>query len=89
MTAIRDPRCQRASRPAIRAAGEREEQRRAADRIEDRLVHADAGYTGAQNRVERKGLRWEIAAKRGRIKAMKDGREKRAIEKKLRPPTGN
>ena len=44
-------------------------------------MHADAGYTGAQTRVERKDLRWEIAAKRGRIQAMKDGREKRAIER--------
>jgi len=47
----------------------------------EEVVHADAGYSGAQTRVERKGLRWEIAAKRGRIKAMKDGREKRALEK--------
>ncbi len=47
----------------------------------EEVVHADAGYTGAQTRVERKGLRWEIAAKRGRIKAMKDGRQKRAIER--------
>jgi len=45
------------------------------------VVHADAGYAGAQTRVNRKGLRWEIAAKRGRIKAMKEGRAKRAIEK--------
>ncbi len=44
-------------------------------------MHADAGYTGADKRVERKDLRWQIAAKRGRIKAMKDGREKRALEK--------
>ena len=48
----------------------------------EEVVHADAGYTGAQTRVAREGLRWEIAAKRGRIKAMKDGREKRAIEKR-------
>jgi IS5 family transposase len=47
----------------------------------EQVVHADAGYAGAQTRVRRKGLIWEIAAKRGRIKAMKDGREKRAIEK--------
>ena len=47
----------------------------------EEVVHADAGYTGAQTRVEKEGLRWEIAAKRGRIKAMKDGRAKRAIEK--------
>ena len=43
----------------------------------EEVVHADAGYTGAQTRVEKEGLRWEIAAKRGRIKAMKDGRDKR------------
>jgi transposase, IS5 family len=48
----------------------------------EEVVHADAGYTGAQNHVRRKTIRWEIAAKRGRIKAMKDGREKRAIEKR-------
>jgi IS5 family transposase len=47
----------------------------------EQVVHADAGYTGAQSRVERQGLRWEIAAKRGRIKAMKDGRKKRALER--------
>ena len=47
----------------------------------EEVVHADAGYTGADKRVERKGLRWQIAAKRGKIKAMKDGREKRALEK--------
>jgi transposase, IS5 family len=47
----------------------------------EEVVHADAGYTGAQERVNRKGLRWEIAAKRGKIKAMKDGPAKRAIER--------
>jgi transposase, IS5 family len=46
----------------------------------EEVVHADAGYTGAQNHVRRKTIRLEIAAKRGRIKAMEDGREKRAIE---------
>jgi transposase, IS5 family len=46
----------------------------------EEVVHADAGYTGAQNHVRRKNIRLEIAAKRGRIKAMEDGREKRAIE---------
>src|SRR5580765_541892 len=45
------------------------------------VVHADAGYTGAPTRVERADLRWEIAAKRGRIKATKDGRKKRALER--------
>jgi transposase, IS5 family len=47
----------------------------------EEVAHADAGYSGADKRVERKGLRWEIAAKRGKVKAMKEGREKRAIEK--------
>ena len=44
-------------------------------------VHADSGYTGADKRVKRKRLKWEIAAKRGRIKAMKEGRAKRAIKR--------
>ena len=48
----------------------------------EEVAHADAGYSGADKRVERKGLHWEIAAKRGKVKAMKDGREKRAIEKR-------
>jgi IS5 family transposase len=48
----------------------------------EEVVHADAGYIGADQRVERKGLRWEIAAKRSTVKAMKEGREKRAIEKR-------
>jgi IS5 family transposase len=47
----------------------------------EQVVHADAGYAGAQTRVTRKGLRWEIAAKRGKIKAMNDGPAKRAIER--------
>lgn len=45
-------------------------------------IGVDADYAGAQNRVERTGLRWGIAVKRGRIKAMKDGREERAHEKR-------
>ena len=47
----------------------------------ERFVHADAGYTGADKRVARKDLRWEIAAKRGRIQKMPEGRAKRAAEK--------
>ena len=47
----------------------------------EEVVHADAGYAGAEGRVNRKGLRWQIAAKRGRIKAMKDGPAKRAVQK--------
>ena len=45
------------------------------------VVHADAGYTGAQKRVARKKLRWEIAAKRGSIQAMQEGRAKRDAQK--------
>ena len=47
----------------------------------EEVVHADSGYAGAQTRVTRKNLRWEIAARSGRIKAMPEGREKRAAEK--------
>ena len=47
----------------------------------EEVVYADAGYAGADKRVVRKNLRWEIAAKRGRIKAMPEGRAKRAVEK--------
>ena len=47
----------------------------------EEVVHADSGYTGADKRVRRKNLAWQIAAKRGRIKAMADGSEKRALEK--------
>jgi IS5 family transposase len=45
----------------------------------EEVVHADAGNAGAQTRVNRKALRWEIAVKRDRIKAMKEGR---AIERR-------
>jgi IS5 family transposase len=44
-------------------------------------VHADAGYTGAGKRSKRRKLTWQIAAKRGRIQAMEDGRAKRALER--------
>ena len=46
----------------------------------EEVVHADCGYAGAQTRVTRTNLCWEIAAKRGRIKAMAEGRAKRKIE---------
>src|SRR5574340_33617 len=45
-------------------------------------VHADAGYTGADKRVERRNLTWRIAAKRGRIRAMPDGPVKRTLERR-------
>jgi IS5 family transposase len=46
----------------------------------EKVVHADAGYTGAQARVEREGLQWKIAIKRGKLKAMKEGAAKRRLE---------
>src|SRR5574337_2199159 len=46
------------------------------------VVHADAGYTGADKRVERRHLTWQIAAKRGRIKAMPGGQAKRTLERR-------
>ena len=46
----------------------------------EEVVHADSGYTSADQRVARQNLAWQIAAKRGRIKALAEGREKRALE---------
>ena len=37
---------------------------------EEVAVYADAGYTGAEKRVEREGISWHIAAKRGKVKAI-------------------
>ncbi len=48
----------------------------------EQVVHADSGYAGADKRVTRKNLSWQIAAKRGRIKSMPEGRTKRAIERR-------
>lgn len=45
------------------------------------VVYADAGYTGADKRTAHKGLDWQIARKRGSVKALPEGRKKRAIEK--------
>jgi IS5 family transposase len=45
------------------------------------VAHADAGYIGAEERVERKGLTWKIALKRGTVKAMAEGATKRRVEK--------
>jgi IS5 family transposase len=33
-------------------------------------VYADAGYTGAEHRVERKDISWHVAEKRGKVKAI-------------------
>ena len=46
----------------------------------EEVVYADSVYAGAQTRVAKKNLRWEIAAKRSRIKAMADGAHKRALQ---------
>lgn len=47
----------------------------------EEVVYADSGYPGADKRVRRTRLGWQIAAKRGRIKAMADGHEKRRLER--------
>ena len=47
-------------------------------------VHADAGYTGVEKRPEivalARPLDWQIACKRGRIKALAEGAQKEAIK---------
>lgn len=46
----------------------------------EEVVHGDAGYAGAPKHVRRKNLRWEIAAKRRTIRALKDAGQKQARE---------
>src|SRR3546814_1821386 len=48
-------------------------------RRKDSVAYADAGYTGADQRVPRKTLRWEIARRRGQIQKLPEGRQKRRI----------
>ena len=55
---------------------------------DEKQVHADAGYTGVEKRAEivalERRIDWQIARKRGTIKAMVEGAEKetlRAVEK--------
>lgn len=50
---------------------------------EERTVHGDAGYIGAEKRVAKGKLKrtWHIAAKRGKVKALPNGALKRATEK--------
>ena len=55
---------------------------------EEQQVHADAGYTGVEKRAEivalERKIDWQIAGKRGVIKAMAEGAEKeawKAVEK--------
>jgi len=49
----------------------------------EKIVHGDAGYTGANKRDELadRKLKWHIAAKRGTVTALKPGRYKKAVEK--------
>jgi IS5 family transposase len=50
----------------------------------EKQVHADAGYTGVEKRAEivamERKIDWQIAGKRGAIKAMAEGAEKEAIK---------
>jgi IS5 family transposase len=46
---------------------------------EEKKVFADAGYTGAEKRVERK-LKWHIAEKRGKVKSLPEGKYKDAVK---------
>ena len=55
---------------------------------DEKQVHADAGYTGVEKRAEivalERKIDWQIAGKRGTIKAMAEGAEKetrKAMEK--------
>ena len=55
---------------------------------QEQQVHADAGYTGVEKRAEivvlERKIDWQIARKRGLIKALAEGAEKemlRAVEK--------
>jgi IS5 family transposase len=50
----------------------------------EQQVHADAGYTGVEKRAEivamERKIDWQIAGKRGTIKAMAEGAEKEALK---------
>ena len=51
---------------------------------QEKQVHADAGYTGVEKRAEivalERKIDWQIAGKRGTIKSMAEGAEKKAIK---------
>ena len=51
---------------------------------QEQQVHADAGYTGVEKRTEivalERKIDWQIARKRGQIKAMKEGVEKATLK---------
>jgi transposase, IS5 family len=46
----------------------------------EKTVHADAGYIGAEKRAPKRGRTWYIAVKRGRVKAMPEGKWKEAVK---------
>ena len=48
----------------------------------EKQVWADAGYRGAQSRVDREKLTWHIAARRSDIEKMPEGRAKTRLQKK-------
>jgi IS5 family transposase len=48
----------------------------------EKQVWADAGYRGAQSRVDRDDLTWHIAARRSDIEKMPEGRAKTRLQKK-------
>ncbi len=39
---------------------------------EEIVVHADAGYTGAEKRVDNAAITWHVAGKRGKVKAIRN-----------------
>ena len=47
---------------------------------QEKTVHADAGYQGAEKRAPKRGRIWYIAAKRGSVKAMPEGELKDAVK---------
>jgi IS5 family transposase len=51
---------------------------------QEKQVHADAGYTGVEKRAEivalERKIDWQIAGKRGAIKALAEGAEKEALQ---------
>jgi IS5 family transposase len=51
---------------------------------QEKQVHADAGYTGVEKRAEIEALKrkidWQIARKRGQIKALVEGAEKETLK---------
>jgi IS5 family transposase len=46
----------------------------------EKTVYADAGYIGAEKRAPKRGRKWYVAAKRGKIKAMPEGELKEATK---------